>query len=203
MFCALPFAAVAQSEDQESGLSLRDRLAENIDVSGQLEIEWAPQLRDGNSQKAEAILEPEFEVKLPWDLDLTAVARLRADVFDRLEPGSPPQPTVAWPSRRVLIGDQIDAELREFYVESTVGETYLTIGKQHVVWGKADGLKVIDVVNPQSFREFIFDDFDDSRIPLWTVNAEIPIKDFNLQLLWIPDLSYHELPPRRRDLLAD
>jgi hypothetical protein len=34
-------------------------------------------------------------------------------------------------------------------------ETYFTIGKQQVVWSKADGLKVLGVVNPQSFREFI------------------------------------------------
>jgi hypothetical protein len=61
-----------------------------------------------------------------------------------------------------------------------------------VVWGKSDGLKVLDIVNPQDFREFILDDFDQSRIPLWTVNAEIPINNVTLQLLLIPDQTYHE-----------
>ncbi len=60
--------------------------------------------------------------------------------------------------------------------------------------GEADGIKVLDVVNPQSFREFILDDFDDSRIPLWTVNAELPVgAGGTVQLLWIPDTTYHEL----------
>ena len=47
---------------------------------------------------------------------------------------------------------------------------------------------------PQSYREFILDDFDDSRIPLTMVNAEFPVgEELTLQLLWIPDTSYHEL----------
>jgi len=68
------------------------------------------------------------------------------------------------------------------------------LGKQQIVWGKADGLKILDVINPQSFREFILDDFEDSRLPLWSVNLEIPIKDDTLQLLLIPDQSKSELP---------
>ena len=36
-------------------------------------------------------------------------------------------------------------------------------------------------------------DFDDSRQPLWMVNAEIPIgDDDSLQLLWILDQTYHD-----------
>ena len=54
-------------------------------------------------------------------------------------------------------------------------------------------LIILDVVNPQSFREFILDDFEDSRIPLWTLNLEIPLGNDTLQFLWIPDQTYHEL----------
>ena len=62
------------------------------------------------------------------------------------------------------------------------------------MWGQADGIKVLDAVNPQSFREFILDDFDDSRIPLWMVNIEVPLgEEGSLQMLWIPDTTYHEL----------
>jgi len=76
-----------------------------------------------------------------------------------------------------------------------VGDSSLRLGKQQVVWGQADGLKVLDVVNPQSYREFILDDFDDSRIPLWMLNAEITIDDdSSLQLLWMPDTTYNDLP---------
>ena len=36
---------------------------------------------------------------------------------------------------------ELEAELREFYLESDWGKRYFTFGKQQVVWGKADGLK--------------------------------------------------------------
>ncbi|NOQ78690.1 MAG: hypothetical protein GQ546_04750 [Gammaproteobacteria bacterium] len=126
------------------------------------------------------------------------IARLRGDIEDKLEPGQPSQDEVSKISRRWLISNHIDLELREFYYETELelelSQTYLTIGKQQIVWGKADGLKVLDVVNPMDFREFILDDFDDSRIPLWTINAEIPINDSLLQLIWIPDQTYNILP---------
>jgi len=68
------------------------------------------------------------------------------------------------------------------------------LGKQQVVWGQSDGLKVLDVINPQSFREFILQDFDVSRIPLWMINVEIPVGvDDSLQVLWIIDQTYHAL----------
>jgi len=62
--------------------------------------------------------------------------------------------------------------------------------------GKADGLKVLDVVNPQSFREFILEDFDNSRIPLWMVNVEHPLGNWDAQFIWIPDQTYNALPRR-------
>jgi hypothetical protein len=50
-------------------------------------------------------------------------------------------------------------------------------------------------VNPQEFHEFILPAFEDSRIPLWTLDVEIPIGAAQLQLLWIPDPTTHDVPP--------
>ena len=83
--------------------------------------------------------------------------------------------------------------MREIYIDFFVGNTSLRIGKQQIVWGQTDGLKVLDVINPQSFQEFILDDFESSRIPLWSLNADISLNDnISLQLLWVPDSTYHE-----------
>ena len=140
-------------------------------------------------------MQPEFNLDLSERTALTAILRLRADAHGRLEAGAGSHGARSALSRRARIGDRADAELRELYVDTELGAAALRLGRQQVAWGQADGLKVLDVVNPQSFREFILDDFDDSRIPLWTVNAEIPLsQDAQLQLLWIPDTTYHELP---------
>jgi len=166
----------------------------NIEFSALLETEWAYGTAKDSNQKLEFIFEPEINIELQNNSKLTTIGRLRGDIEDRLEPGDPSQDEVSELSRRGLIGNDVDVELREFYLETEIGQSYFTLGKQQIVWGKADGLKVLDVVNPQDFREFILDDFDDSRIPLWSVNAEISIDDSTLQLIWIPDQTYHVLP---------
>jgi hypothetical protein len=88
----------------------------------------------------------------------------------------------------------VDTELREAYLDIYAGRDFWRIGKQQVVWGQADGLRVLDAVNPLQFREFILGDFEDRRIPLWMVNYERSIGDAVLQLLWIPDHTYDDLP---------
>jgi hypothetical protein len=167
-----------------------------IELSAETEVGWAIGTGRGLSQKAQFVFQPELEIGLSEGLKLTAIGRLRADAFDQLVPGRPTPRTYSHLSRPAQVGDRIDIELREFYFETTLGDTYLTIGKQQIVWGKADGLKVLDLVNPQEFREFILEDFEDSRIPLWAFNAEIPIRDVVVQLVWLPDPTYHGIPPR-------
>jgi hypothetical protein len=113
---------------------------------------------------------------------------------DKLEPGRPKQNAVSPASQRVYLNNTSELELRELYFDIDFKNASLRLGKQQIVWGQADGLKLLDVVNPQDFRRFILDDFDDSRIPLWMLNLEMFLSSGDLQLLWIPDTSMHNLP---------
>lgn len=95
------------------------------------------------------------------------------------------------------LANHSELTLRELYIEIPLDQYFLTLGKQQVVWGKADGIKILDVVNPQSFNEFIFDEFEQSRIPLWMLNVEFSFENNDvLQLLWIPDTTVHRLAPQ-------
>ncbi len=143
---------------------------------------------------AELRLAPELEFALPGALRLTASGRARADLFDYLEPGTPDQVTTDPIARAQRIGNQAELELREFYVEANPGDVYLRIGKQQIVWGTADGLKVLDVVNPQTFREFVLADFEESRIPLWTLDVETRLGSTDVQFILIPEQTYHQIP---------
>ena len=169
-------------------------IIDGMEFSGMLETELAIETVSGDVQKAEFVLTPEIGVDLTPSMRLTVIGRLRGDIVDELEPGSPAQGNRSAFSKRLFVGDHVDIELREAYIDTEVDSTFLRVGKQQVVWGQADGLKVLDVLNPQSFREFILDDFEDSRIPLWMVNAEIPVGEALLQLLWIPDNTYDDIP---------
>jgi hypothetical protein len=158
------------------------------------EAEWALGTGEGRSQKLALLLEPELEAVLPGDLDLHFVGRARADAFDRLDPGNPEPPEVSPYGRRRRAGDHVAFDLRELTLSRAFGPVYVVAGKQHIVWGRADGLKVLDRVEPQDFREFILDDFEDSRRTRWALDAELALGRVTLQAVWLPDPSFHHLP---------
>lgn len=62
--------------------------------------------------------------------------------------------------------------LREFYFDTSAGGWDFRLGKQQVVWGTADGIKLLDIINPTDFRELNQNVSEDSRIPVWMINAE-------------------------------
>jgi hypothetical protein len=62
--------------------------------------------------------------------------------------------------------------LREAYVDAEVGDWSVRTGKQQVVWGTADGMKLLDMINPSDYGEMAQNQMEDSRIPVWMINAE-------------------------------
>ena len=62
--------------------------------------------------------------------------------------------------------------LRELYADTKVGDWDVRLGKQQVVWGTADGIKLLDMINPTDWREFNQNTMADARIPVWMINAE-------------------------------
>lgn len=150
--------------------------------------------RGGELQKNELSIEPRIDVRFTSGARLTGKVMVRSDFADNLEPGQPTNDFRSAASSRWTPGDYVDVELRELFLDFDVGETLVRLGKQQVVWGQADGLRILDVINPLSYREFILPDFEDRRIPLWMVNAEVPVAGATLQFLWIPDQTYDEFP---------
>lgn len=77
--------------------------------------------------------------------------------------------------------------LRELYVDTKEGRMSWRIGKQQVVWGKADGVKFLDIINPTDFRHWGQDSMADSRIPLWMITGEYAIGDTDsVQVVYVP-----------------
>ena len=62
--------------------------------------------------------------------------------------------------------------LREAYVDAAANDWSIRAGKQQVVWGTADGMKLLDMINPSDYSEMAQNQMEDSRIPVWMVNAE-------------------------------
>jgi hypothetical protein len=163
----------------------------SAEYSGTLEQEWS--INQNGNQKFETLLEPQWNFSLTNSIDMTFIGRIRIDASDQLGIPDKDEESYGHVNGSLFTNKHISVSIREWYIDTEIASTYWRIGKQQVVWGQSDGLKVLDVINPQSYREFILDDFEDSRIPIWMINTEIPIgNDDSLQLLWIPDLSYNE-----------
>lgn len=176
------------------GAAHGDPVVSLSDAGATAVVELAVPKEAEDGLKSELRVIPSLEFSLPKSIRLKMIGRFRADATDHFEPGVPDDNSTDPISRHTYLGDQAEMELREFYAQIPLGDVFLTLGKQQIVWGKADGLKLLDVVNPQSFREFILPEFDESRIPLWSVNAETRIRDIDLQFILIPEQTYHEIP---------
>ena len=86
--------------------------------------------------------------------------------------------------------------LREIYIDATMpvnngDEINFRIGRQQVVWGRTDLFRVLDQVNPIDFSiQSIYEEFEDSRIPLGIFSAEYragavgAFDDLNFQVIW-------------------
>jgi hypothetical protein len=67
--------------------------------------------------------------------------------------------------------------LREAYVDLQQGDWSIRAGKQQVVWGTADGMKLLDAINPTDYAEMAQNQMEDSRVPVWMFNAETTQED--------------------------
>lgn len=177
-------------------LGLSQPVAVAVDFDGAITAtsQWMISTHDADSQSLNMNLLPEFSVNFDNGWKIESSMRLRVEAINGMQISDIERGSNSDYNNPALLNDEVELELRELYLQGEIGHTFLTLGKQQIVWGKSDGLKVLDIVNPQSFREFILDDFDNSRIPLWTVNIEHTIGDWDFQFLWIPDQTYHALP---------
>ena len=86
--------------------------------------------------------------------------------------------------------------LREIYIDATMpvgkgDEINFRVGRQQIVWGRTDLFRVLDQVNPIDFSiQSIYEEFEDSRIPLGIFSAEYragavgAFDDLNFQVIW-------------------
>ncbi len=146
------------------------------------------------SMQLQLKLTPEMTFEGPGSTRVVSSFRVRVDPTDRLEPGEAPRDAYAPLTRPLALGEVGLAEIRDLYVETELGGALLRLGKQQIVWGRLDGIKVLDVLNPQDFREFILEDFGESRIGLWSAYLDASLGSWRAELAVIPDGTGHVIP---------
>lgn len=85
-----------------------------------------------------------------------------------------------------------DADWRELYLSRDVGSWQLSAGLQQVVWGRADNLRVFDLVNPLDLRDFVLPDLGEYRIATPMVRALGTAGGWTVEALWQPYFTPHD-----------
>jgi len=97
-----------------------------------------------------------------------------------------------------------DEVLDNYEKELELGETYLQgsliksldvkIGRQIVVWGKSDNIRVTDVLNPLDMREPGLTDIEDLRLPIAMSRLDYYIADWSSTGIAIHEIRFNKNP---------
>jgi hypothetical protein len=83
--------------------------------------------------------------------------------------------------------------VREGYLSLTSGNTDLRIGKQIIVWGRADRFNPTDNLTPRDYTLLTVED-DDQRSGRYAAKATYNFSDIALSAIWLPRYSPNVLP---------
>ena len=133
-------------------------------------------------------LQPELRYKFTRDWDALLSARAFYDFAYRINGRK--QYT-----RQVLDTYESELEIREAYVRGTLHSDFdITLGRQIVVWGKADFVRVVDVLNPLDFREPGMVDIEDLRLPVFMLRGDYYFGDWDLSAIVSPEIRVGKNP---------
>ena len=86
-----------------------------------------------------------------------------------------------------------DADLREGWVRFTSGNARVTVGRQIVVWGRADRLNPTDVVGSRDYTQLLANDDEQRRGSLMAVGS-YGAGPWTLSALWAPEFRPNRFP---------
>lgn len=98
-------------------------------------------------------------------------------------------------TKTVLDSNESELELREAYVNGIINRNFdIKLGRQIVVWGKSDSIRVVDVLNPLDFREPGIVDIEDLRLPVTMLKADYYFSNWNISVIVIPEIRFNKMP---------
>ncbi len=92
--------------------------------------------------------------------------------------------------------DSLTFRLREAYMDLYFDNFDLRVGKQQIVWGKADGVFITDIVSPKNLFQFLLPDFDEIRMGVTGAKFDYYFGDNTFELVWLPVFTPTNLPSK-------
>ncbi len=95
----------------------------------------------------------------------------------------------------VLDNYEKELELGETYIQGSLTKSLdIKLGRQIVVWGKSDNIRVTDVLNPLDIREPGLTDIEDLRLPVAMSKLDYYIGDWSLTGIAIHEIRFNKSP---------
>jgi hypothetical protein len=82
--------------------------------------------------------------------------------------------------------DSLTFRLREAYMDFYSDNFDLRVGKQQIVWGKADGVFITDIVSPKNLFQFLLPEFDEIRIGVVGAKFDYYAGDNTFEFVFLP-----------------
>jgi hypothetical protein len=76
--------------------------------------------------------------------------------------------------------------LRELYLDYYTDKLDVRIGKQQIIWGKAEGVFITDIISPKDLSEFLLRDFEEIRSGVTAVKLNYHTGIHTLEGVWVP-----------------
>ena len=90
--------------------------------------------------------------------------------------------------------NSIDFSLGELWADYTSSFWGVRIGRQKVVWGKADGIDITNVICPSNMSSITAMASEDSKLPIDAIRLSLSGNQFTADAYWIPFFTPAALP---------
>ena len=90
--------------------------------------------------------------------------------------------------------DSLNFRLREIYLDLYFNSLDIRVGKQQIVWGRADGVFITDIVSPLNLTEFLLPDFDEIRIGVYAAKIDYYFGNSTIEFVLKPIYAGNILP---------
>lgn len=97
-------------------------------------------------------------------------------------------------THNALVKERTGFEIREAYLDHREKHWGFRLGRQIVIWGAADGVRITDLVSPLDMSEFLAQDYDDIRMPVNALRFFAFTDIAKLELLAVPTFQGYVLP---------
>jgi hypothetical protein len=88
----------------------------------------------------------------------------------------------------------LEPGLREAWLDLRFNKFDVRLGKQQIIYGKAEGVFITDVVSPKDLSEFLLPDFDEIRMGVTAAKVNYYIGNSTLEAVWVPVFTPTRMP---------